>query len=152
MKQKTEDGKQVFWKQAEGARTMFYGGGQSADIETTAMASLALMKSGQYSASVTGSLNWLIAQKDAGGTWHSTQATVLALKALVEGTGTALGGDKQRRIEIALDGKVIRTVEIPVDQAEVMQQINLTEHVAAGEQRLTVKDVLEQFDPRNVAP
>mgnify|MGYP002623233415 FL=1 len=140
MKQKSDDGKLVYWKQAEGARTMFYGDGRSGDIETTAMAALALMKSGQHSASVNGSLKWLIAQKDGRGTWHSTQATVLALKALVEATGTALGGDKARRIEIALDGEVIRAVDIPVDQAEVMQQINLTDSLAAGEQRLTITD------------
>jgi len=140
LKQQSEDGKQVFWKQGEGERTMFYGGGRSGDIETTAMAALALMKSGQYSASVAGALKWLIAQKDGRGTWHSTQATVLALKALVEGTGATLSGDRERRIAIALDGEVLRTVSIPVDQAEVMQQINLTERLRAGEQQLTLTD------------
>lgn len=140
MKQTSEDGKQIWWKQAEGGRTMFYGSGRSGDIETTAMAVLALMKSGQYSASVKGALTWLIEQKDGSGTWHSTQATVLALKALVEATGSPLGGEKARKIDIALDGKVVRTVDIPVDQAEVMQQINLTEHLAVGEQQLTITD------------
>jgi uncharacterized protein YfaS (alpha-2-macroglobulin family) len=140
MKQTSEDGKQIFWKQPEGTRTMFYGSGQSGDVETTAMATLALMRSPQFSATVKGALTWLVAQKDGRGTWHSTQATVLALKALIEGTSTPLGGEKPRKIDIVLDGKTIRTIDIPADQAEVMQQINVTEHLAPGEQQLALID------------
>ena len=143
MKETSEDGKQISWKQPEGARTMFYGSGQSGDVETTAMAALALLQSPQYSATVKGALTWLVAQKDARGTWYSTQATVLALKALIEGTSTPLGGEKPRKIDIVLGDKTIHTIDIPADQAEVMQQINLTEQLKPGEQQLSLIDRTE---------
>jgi hypothetical protein len=87
-----------------------------------------------------GALAWLVQQKDPSGTWHSTQATVLALKALLAGTGTPLGGDRERRIEVALGNGVRRTLVIPADQAEVMQQVDLSEHVGVGEHRLTLTE------------
>ncbi|MCA9269343.1 MAG: hypothetical protein KDA41_12770, partial [Planctomycetales bacterium] len=140
LKQTSEDGKLIWWTQTEGERTMFYGDGRSGDIETTAMAALAMMHSGQHNASVRGALAWLAAQKDERGTWHSTQATVLALKALVAGTSGVPGEEQPRRIEISLDGKLVQTVDIPPDQAEVMQQIDLTKHLKPGEQELRITE------------
>ena len=86
-------------------RTLFYGAGESRRIETTAMAVLALWQAGRSPESVRRALAWLVAQKDGQGTWGSTQATVLALEALLAGTGKPLGGDKPRRIAILLDGE-----------------------------------------------
>jgi hypothetical protein len=85
-------------------------------------------------------LAWLVRQKDGFGTWHSTQATVLALKALLAGTGKPLGGEAERRIEIALDGKVIRNVVIPADQSDVVRQIDLSSLITEGSHRLALTD------------
>src|SRR5262249_28264527 len=73
----------VWWQQPPDARTMFYGAGRCGDVEATALACLVLKKAGQASADVNGGLTWLTRQKDRNGTWLSTQATVLALKALL---------------------------------------------------------------------
>ena len=81
---------------------------------------------------VRGALTWLVAQKDGQGTWGSTQATVLALKALLAGTGKPLGGDKARRIAILLDGEIVRELEIPADQADVLQQVDLSDRVGSA--------------------
>ncbi len=143
MKTISDDGKQAFWKQSDDEQTMFYGRGNGGEIETTAMATLALMKAGQYSASVKQALTWIVAQKDGNGTWHSTQATVLALKALIDATDRSLDEDKARKIDIELNNKIVRTIDITVDQAEVMQQIDLSDLLIAGEQALTVTDRTE---------
>jgi len=127
MKKTGADGKQAWWEQTPGGRTTFYGSGQAGNVETTAMATLALLRAGQYPATARAALTWLVEQKDAQGTWHSTQATVLSLKALLEGTGAALGGEKERKIDIAWGGETIREIVIPVDQADVMQQVNLSD-------------------------
>lgn len=140
MKKVSEDGKQMWWELAENSQTMFYGGGQSGNVETTALAALAMIRGNQHSATVKGALTWLVAQKDGSGTWHSTQATVLALKALIEGTSGPLGDEQARRIELAWDGENIRTVDIPADQAEVMQQINLSEKLFPGVNRLKINE------------
>ena len=79
----------------------------------------------QSLATVRNALSWLVAHKDGQGTWGSTQATVLALKALLAGTGKPLGGDKARRIAILLDGETVRELTIPADQDDVLQQVDL---------------------------
>ncbi len=145
LKKTDATGKRVWWEKptAEGREGYrpFYGNGDAGAIETTAMSALALLKVGGQPANVRGALTWLVEKKDARGTWHSTQATILALKALLEGTGAALGGETAREIEIALDGVVTRKVTIPVDQSDVMQFIDLSDEVATGRQTLSLKEL-----------
>lgn len=140
LKMTSPDGKQVWWQQSVARRTMFYGAGHSGSIETTALASLALLAGGQSPATVRSALAWLIAQKDGAGAWHTTQATVLALKALIAGTGQPLGEERQRRIEVVLEGQPAKQIVIPKDQAEVVQQIDLTAEMTAGNHRLSIRE------------
>lgn len=140
MKQSSADGKLVWWEQAGAGRTMFYGAGRSGNVETTALATLAMTAGGQRPGTARRALSWLAGQKDAVGTFHSTQATVLALKALLAGTGRPLGGDKERRIEIALDGEAVRDVVIPADQGDVVRQIDLSAAVSEGGSRIALTD------------
>src|SRR5262249_38112320 len=112
--------------------------GRSGGVETTALAAIALTRGGQNPGLTRGALAWLALQRDAGGTWYSTQATVLALKALLAGTDSQ--ADRERRIEIALGNGFKKTVVIPPDQAEVMQQLDLSEHLAGGANRLTLTE------------
>jgi hypothetical protein len=127
IKRISDDGKQVWWQKDEASRTAFHGSGRAGDVETTAAATLALLNAGQYPGTARGALNWLIAQKDPGGTWYSTQATVLALKALLAGTRTPLGEDAQRRVEVAIGGEIVHEFVIPADQGDVMRQFSLAE-------------------------
>lgn len=145
LKKTDANNKRVWWEkpttQSRESYRPFYGNGDAGAIETTAMAALALLKVGGQPANVRGALTWLVEKKDARGTWHSTQATILALKALLEGTGAALGGDATREIEIALDGAVSRKVTITADQSDVMQFIDLSDEVATGKQTLSIKEL-----------
>ena len=66
------------------SNTVDYYGSRSnvQNIQTVALTSMALSK-GSYNVETNKMLiNYLISQKDTRGTWHSTQATILALKAL----------------------------------------------------------------------
>lgn len=140
LKRSSEGGKQAWWEQAANGFTTFYGSGRSGSVETTALAALALMQAGQYPATTRGALNWLIGQKDSRGTWYSTQATVLALKALVTATDKPLGGEKERRIEITWS-KGKRQIVIPADQTEVMRQIDLSAELTPGDHRLALSEL-----------
>ena len=135
----SDDESLTWWSQRDAEQTMFYGAGRSGDIETTATATLALLAAGREPAVTRGALAWLIESKDAVGAWHSTQATVLALKALVAGTGRPLGGDVERRIEMELDGKAIQTFVIPADESDVMRQFVLSD-LAPGRHRIVLTD------------
>jgi hypothetical protein len=137
MKRTSEGGDQVWWELAAGRRTTFYGSGRGGSVEATALAALALLRSGHASGDAARALAWLARQKDARGTWHSTQATVLALKALL--AGTAAEAEGERRVEIAWQGGS-RSVVIPPDQAEVMQTLDLTSAVASGARRFTLSE------------
>ena len=141
IKQSSADGKLVWWSRSASRRTMFYGAGQAENIETTALATLAILNGGGNPSTIRKALAWVIEQKDGHGIWHSTQATVLALKALIAATGKPLGGGQQRQIEIRLDEKPFRQIVIPVGQADVMQQIDLSDRIVAGNHRLTLRDV-----------
>src|SRR5260370_15054444 len=55
---KTEGGRFAWWKRAADERTVFYGAGASADVETTALATLALLKA-KRPGSVAAALAWL---------------------------------------------------------------------------------------------
>jgi uncharacterized protein YfaS (alpha-2-macroglobulin family) len=135
LKHSSPDGKRVWWQQQEGGRTTFYGAGASGTVETTALAALAMLKAKENPATTRGALTWLVEQKGPGGVWGSTQATVLALKALVAATESQLGGDQERRIEIALGDRFKKQIVIPANQAEVMQQIDLSPFLVAGGQQ-----------------
>src|SRR5262249_2751118 len=132
--------KRAWWEQAANRRTTFYGSGQSGGIETTALAALAFLQANDYSGTTRAALTWLTEQKDASGTWHSTQATVLALKALIAGTGRNLAEDKERHITINLGDNLKREIVISADQGDVMKQIDLSAYLKPGSEKLTIQE------------
>lgn len=134
----SDDGKFAWWEPPAGDRMTFYGGGESAKIETTALSALALLASNQ-GAQARPALSWLVTKKDANGTWHSTQATVLSLEALVAGTGKSLGGDSERRIVVRV-GDHSEEIVIPADQAEVMKQLDVSKHLKAGDNDVSLSE------------
>jgi len=137
--QRSADGKQAWW-QSEGGRTAFYGAGRCKRIEATALATMAMVESGSHPGTVRAALTWLVTQKDSFGTWYSTQATVLGLKALLAGTGQPLGDGEERRIEIVVGDQPARSITIPADQDDVMRQIDLSDQIPAGQSRLVLRE------------
>jgi uncharacterized protein YfaS (alpha-2-macroglobulin family) len=132
------DGQQSWWDIAGERETVFYGTGSFASVEATALAALAYMKADVQPAAVHAALAWLV-QRRGVGNWGTTQATILALKALLAGTGKS-SGDGRREIEIALDGKVVKSLEIAAEEAEVMKQVDLSPLLKPGKQTLTLRD------------
>ncbi len=137
LRRSSADGKLCWWEKPD-ARTMFFGSGQTARIETTALATLALLSAHQHAPTTRAALSWLVEQMDRQGTWQSTQATVLALKALIAGTGKPLGGDGQRQFDVVLNGETVKNIALTGDQTSVMQRIDLSEHIATGSHQLTL--------------
>ena len=140
MSRHSADEKLAWWEEAADRRTMFEGAGRGGNVETTALATLAMIEGHANPATIRAALAWIVEQKDAHGTWYSTQATVLALKALLAGADRPLGEDHQREIDIALDGKTVQTLVIPADQGEVMQQVNVGSRITTGPHHLVITD------------
>jgi hypothetical protein len=135
LKRTSADGRLAWWEQPQGAHTCFYGSGQGGQVETTALAVFALIE-GRRGGGVSPALEWLMSQKDARGTWHSTQATVLALRALLAGTAAPWDAGEVRHVEVRMDGKVVREVVIPADHQDVLTRADLTVLAATGRRRL----------------
>ncbi len=123
---------------ASKGRGAMYSYGPCLDIETTALATLALMKSGQYPEIIKKALTWILRQKDPRGTWHSTQATILAMKALLAGTGKALGGDAQADLAIAINEQLAYNIQIKPETSDLLQVCNLTKHLRPGTNTVTL--------------
>ena len=112
--------------------------GNVLNIEATALAAYALLKSRYAPALAKGALAWLVASKDARGTWRSTQATILALRALLAGMDAGAALKKTARIRVAVNGKVAQTITVTPDQADVLQLVSLRHLVRPGVTRVTL--------------
>ena len=139
LKRSSADEKTVWWDGPAGY-TMFYGAGRSGSVETTSLAALAMLGAGYHPATAHGALKWLVGQRDGNGGWYSTQATVLALKALLAAAGKPLTDGRPQHIELRCDGNPMRDLLIPAAQADVVQQIDVSSLVARGRHRLTIID------------
>jgi hypothetical protein len=118
-----------------GGQSLSYAHGDSVTVETTALAALAMMKcpgaARQFTNSVNKALTYIVKSTDPNGTWGSTQATILSLKALVAG----LSGSKQQgkaTFQILVNGKKAAQGEVTDENADVMQIFDLTSTRGAG--------------------
>jgi len=88
------------------------------DVSATALAVLALSSEPQYAALTRDASAWLIKHKDPGGTWGTTHATVLTLKALLAGKDAPTRRTAAAEIRIAADSRgtavpAVRTTGVP---------------------------------------
>jgi uncharacterized protein YfaS (alpha-2-macroglobulin family) len=120
-------------------RSLTHAWGDSLTVETTALAALALARSGQYPGTATGALAYLVQARGAWGTWGTTQATVLALKAINRAGRTRPQGKATFTIQV--NGKEAGGGAVNEANADVMRQFDLTEHLRPGrnEVRLNVR-------------
>jgi hypothetical protein len=115
---RTEKDEQVWWSADE---TGVYATGESASVETTGLAVQALLKWGQASGTARKAMTYIAAKKDAAGTWGTTQATIMALRALLLATekGTA---DVRGTLEALLNGKVMETLTLTQENNDLLHQ------------------------------
>ncbi|TWT92394.1 MG2 domain-containing protein [Stieleria varia] len=90
----------------DGATTVVSSGGISRQVETTSLAILAWLKSKQHVERTRRATMWLLAHRQSGSGFGSTQATVLALKALV-GAGKLLGNNSSGSLQVQLGDETI---------------------------------------------
>jgi 5-hydroxyisourate hydrolase-like protein (transthyretin family) len=152
------------WKAAfypSGGRSLTWARGGGLSVETTALAALAMLKSGQFPAAANQALTYLLKVKGGDGTWGSTQGTVLALKALVAAAaGSAHKGTAT--FTVWVNGKEAKTDTVTEKDADVMRQFDLKDHLKAGrneveievkgETALTYQVVARHFEPWGKRP
>jgi A-macroglobulin TED domain/Alpha-2-macroglobulin family/Carboxypeptidase regulatory-like domain/MG2 domain/A-macroglobulin receptor binding domain/Alpha-2-macroglobulin bait region domain len=115
---RNEQGDQVSWRSEE---TPVYATGSSAAIETTGLATQALLKWGRSSETVRKTLNFITARKEASGAWGTTQATIMALRALIQATQLSASGVRGR-VQIMVDGKQVEALNLTAENDDLLHQ------------------------------
>ena len=131
-----ENQKTAYWKQ-EG-ETPTSARNDSADLETTALAAQALLKSGQKSGLAKKALDYLTEKKDAFGNWQTTQATILSLKAFLLSFTRGTNSDTAGTVDVAIDGKPVEKVQITKDNNDLLQLIDLKAYTHAGAHKVAL--------------
>jgi uncharacterized protein YfaS (alpha-2-macroglobulin family) len=111
----------VWWSADE---TSVYATGDSAAVETTGLALQAFLKAGGYSDIVRKSLAWIASKKSGSGNWGTTQATIMALRALLRASEQS-GSDARGKVAILLNGKEVTSVEIDRKNNDLLHQFVL---------------------------
>ncbi len=118
---RSEKDDQVSWTANE---TGVYSTGESASIETTGLATQALLKWGQASEIARKALNFISAQKQASGAWGTTQATIMALRALLLATQLS-ASDVRGSLAVSLNGKTVETLNLTAENNDLLHQFVL---------------------------
>lgn len=110
--------------------------GAYGNLETTGLAAYAFLRAKQYPEAAQRALTYLVQKKDARGTWGSTQATILALRALIQSVIEAgeVAGDAT--VRVTFNGAQAKPIVINQENAGVMQIITFDD-INPGTNRIT---------------
>jgi hypothetical protein len=127
---RVEEGGVVCWQTS--AASFMGATGESGSIEATALAAIALIRGNGHPDAVSGALAYLIQGKDSWGTWSTTQATILSLKALLlahEQTGQAKG---PARLLVSLNNEQTREITIDETNLDVVHLVTFDRGFSPG--------------------
>jgi hypothetical protein len=115
---RSEKDEQAWWSAEE---TAVYGAGTSASVETTGLAAQALLKWGGAAGTVRKAMIYIAAKKDASGTWGTTQATIMALRALLLATEKG-AADVRGTLEVVWNGQSVEKLELTPENNDLLHQ------------------------------
>jgi hypothetical protein len=120
------------------AQSIMVSGGEALAIETTAFATLALLKApASYRKEIAAATAWITAQRSQWGGFSSTQATVLALEVLTqqaENSKVPAGAT----ISVLVDGKELGTASLEGADGAI-DLVDLGAHLSAGEHAIELR-------------
>ncbi len=128
--QAVEDDGAVYWE--SGVESFMGAKSQMGSIETTAMAAYALLKADAHPDVANKALTYLVRNKDSFGTWSTTQATILSLKALIE---SAKAGEPTEKVtvRVSLNGEEADPIQITPENFDVVQLVTFTDKAVEGD-------------------
>ncbi len=132
---RTERDDQVSWEAQE---TAVYATGTSAAVETTGLAVQALLKWGQSSETARKALAYLASRKDANGTWGTTQATIMALRAILLSTEKG-AADVRGTVEISMNGRTVQTLTLTPENNDLLHQFVFKNVDAKAAQNVAIR-------------
>jgi uncharacterized protein YfaS (alpha-2-macroglobulin family) len=132
---RTEKDEQISWTAQE---TNVYATGASASVETTALATQALLKWGGASGVASKALAYIASKKDSSGTWGTTQATIMALRALLLSTEKG-SADVRGTLEVSLNSRPVEKLTLTPDNNDLLHQFVLKGVDAKGANHVDIR-------------
>jgi uncharacterized protein YfaS (alpha-2-macroglobulin family) len=134
--QAMEDNGAVYWQ--SGVESFMGAKSQMGSIETTAMAAYALLKGDAHPDVANKALTYLVRNKDSFGTWSTTQATILSLKALIE---SAKAGEPTENVtvRVSLNGEEADPIQVTPENFDVVQLVTFTDRAAEGDNMVRIE-------------
>ncbi|MEW6087108.1 MAG: alpha-2-macroglobulin family protein [bacterium] len=123
-----EESDAIYWE--SGVSSVTFSKGKGVSVEASGLAAYALVRSGRFSDAATRALTYLIRSKDSGGMWYTTQGTIIALRALVS-AASGPAEDVNAEFSVMINGKIAGEIKVDKDNADVMQQVALSENLKA---------------------
>ena len=126
---------EAFWK--TGLQTGTYSRGGAANLETTALACLACLKVKGFEDLAGKSLSYIVKKKDPNGTWYSTQATILAMKAMLLAQEKATE-KVNARVKIVVNGEQTEEFDITSENYDVYRQADFKNVTKNGDNKVEI--------------
>jgi uncharacterized protein YfaS (alpha-2-macroglobulin family) len=121
--------------------TPFNGWGRVGGIESTAMAVLALSGSNAVTPEIRGLIRggtlWLLRQQDQYGVWHSGQATVAALSAILSGVDSAETALSASGLRITVNGNPVEISQTSL-QSDAPAVLDISDFIKPGDNSIQV--------------
>ena len=121
------------------SRTITDSGEADKAVETTALALLALIDADVGPAAIALGAGWLKSQRRGDGTWGATQATVLALKAVVAHEGYVAANRGDGRVEVFVNGQAAGEAAYTNDTLEPIRLAIPPALLRQGENTVTLR-------------
>lgn len=132
---KVEENDVIYW--GTKAPTMTCSSRQGASIEATSLVACALIKADREPQVVNKVVTYLVRSKDSYGTWHSTQATTLAIKTLILSLRRAsekVSGQGQ----VLINGKKCAEFSMSAEDFDVFRLFDLKEYTRPGKNTVQI--------------
>ncbi len=125
------------WKGASHSITR--SGGRDLQVETTSLAVLGLLKSGQFDDNIEKGMEWLMHQRGGYGAFGGTQATVLALKAITAYSSSRAKAMTPGTVTLLVNGKEAGQLSYQPGDREPLTFTGITKHLVAGKNRIELR-------------
>jgi len=137
LKKKDQHGN-IYWSTDDNRATVMSGRGRSASVETTALVLEVLLRHRAYVPLARRVIPYLLASKDPRGAWYTTQATVLALRALLKAK-QVFSSRLPSRIDVLLDGRLAETVRLKRGDAGITFKVDLSTGLKPGKHTVRIQ-------------
>jgi alpha-2-macroglobulin-like protein len=109
-------------------------------VETTGLAVQALLKWGEASGIARKGMSYIASKKDASGTWGTTQATIMALRALLLATEKG-AADVRGTLQVLLNGETAEKLTLTPENNDLLHQFVLQSPEAKGANTVEIRFV-----------